>query len=290
MDDRDYQFLLDLYETKNITRVAQKHYLSQPAMTKRMKNIEEELGCQLFLRSKKGVIFTADGERIIPHCQSIVRQSHALRNTINQMQGVVGGSLNIYCSFNYGHYRLPAALKIFSQRYPLVDINIATGKSKNIYQQFAKREDCIFIMRGEQKWDEGKLLLATEPICLIYSYENIGRPLHEYNYIGHQTDATVEEQIHQWAGERNLPLHNTRFWVDDISSCKEMVRCGIGWCILPKICLEDFEGVVEELSFADSTPFTRNTYVLFRESYGQLQQVQLFLKVLQENEECYRKK
>ncbi len=290
MDDRDYQFLLDLHETKNITRVAQKHYLSQPAMTKRMKNIESELGCQLFLRSKKGVIFTSAGERIIPHCKSIVQQSNALRSTINHTQGIVGGSLNIYSSLNYGHYRLPAALKIYSQRYPLVDINIATGRSKNIYQQFIKREDCISIMRGEQKWDEGRLLLATEPMCLIYSYENIGRSLHEYSYIGHQTDALIEERINQWAGERNLSLHDTKFWVDDISSCKEMVRCGIGWCILPKICLEDFEGEIVELSFEDGTPFTRNTYVLFRESYGQLQQVQLFLKVLQENEDAYRKK
>ena len=58
--------LLDLYKTKNITRVAHLHYLSQPAMTKRIRRIEEELGSELILRSQKGITFTPAGELAMP--------------------------------------------------------------------------------------------------------------------------------------------------------------------------------------------------------------------------------
>lgn len=289
MDDRDYQFLLDLFETKNITRVAQKHFLSQPAMTKRIKNIEQELGCELVLRSKKGVIFTAAGESILPHCRAMVQQRHEMSSVLNRLQGVVGGSLNIYSSLNYGHYRLPAALKLYSCRYPLVDINIVTGKSKNIYHQLLKQEDCIAIMRGEMDWAGERILLSTEPMCLIYSHENAERPLASYNYISHHTDSSVLSDIERWASEQGLPLIGTKLWVDDINSCKEMAQCGIGWCILPKICLDDFDGEIHNLFFADGTPFLRNTYALLRESYARLQQVQLFVDILLENERAYHK-
>lgn len=85
MDEKDYRFLIDLYEAKNISKVAQMHFLSQPAMTKRIKRIEQELGCELLLRTKKGVLFTAFGEKIIPYCRSMVQQSQALRSSINQV-------------------------------------------------------------------------------------------------------------------------------------------------------------------------------------------------------------
>ena len=57
MDSRDCQFLIDLYEMKSITKVAQKYYLSQPAMTKRLQRLEEEFGCTILLRRKKGAKF-----------------------------------------------------------------------------------------------------------------------------------------------------------------------------------------------------------------------------------------
>lgn len=44
MNEQDYQLLIDLYETKNITKVADQHFLTQPALTKRLRRIEEELG------------------------------------------------------------------------------------------------------------------------------------------------------------------------------------------------------------------------------------------------------
>lgn len=54
MDEKDYELLLELNESKNITKAAQKLYMTQPAITKRIQKMEEELQCTLFLRSKKG--------------------------------------------------------------------------------------------------------------------------------------------------------------------------------------------------------------------------------------------
>ena len=71
MYNQDYQLLLDLYETQNITKAGQRHFLTQPAVTKRIKRIEEELGCELVLRTQRGIVFTAAGEQVIPYCRQM---------------------------------------------------------------------------------------------------------------------------------------------------------------------------------------------------------------------------
>ena len=115
MNDQDYQFLIDLYETGSITRAAQQQFLTQPAMTKRLRRIEEELGCQLLLRSKRGVTFTATGETVVRYCQQIVQIREQMKNEINHSRGVVGGSLRVGTSMNYGRCRLPGALRRYQQ-------------------------------------------------------------------------------------------------------------------------------------------------------------------------------
>ena len=79
MDEKDYELLLDLSETKNITKTASRLYMTQPAITKRIQKMEEELNCQLFLRSKKGVILTPSGESIIPYTNDILLKSRLLK-------------------------------------------------------------------------------------------------------------------------------------------------------------------------------------------------------------------
>jgi DNA-binding transcriptional LysR family regulator len=287
MDVNDYKILIDLYEYKNITKVANIHYVSQPAITKRIKKIENELNCQLIISNNKGIIFTSFGENIIPYCRQIVEANNNLRSSINQMQGLVGGSVNILASLNYSRYRLPSALKMFSTLYPLVDVNIITDKSKNIYSKLMMENDFIGILRCKHQWDGGSLLLSTEPMCLIYSYENANRPLTDYNYISHNLDVNVKAQIDKWALENKIILNTTKFYVDDITSCKKMVEYGLGWSIVPRICLDDFNGEIRNLYFADGTPFIRETYALYHNSYHELQQVKLFLDVLEANEKEY---
>ena len=127
MNEQDYQLLIDLYETKNITKVADQHFLTQPALTKRLRRIEEELGSVLLVRSRKGVVFNSVGESVISYCRQMCEMNEQLRNSINASKGIVGGSLSIGTSINYCRYRLPSVMRTYTEKYPMVDISISTG-------------------------------------------------------------------------------------------------------------------------------------------------------------------
>lgn len=288
MDEKDYELLMELHKLKNITKVSQKLFLSQPALTKRLKKIEKELGCELMVRSKKGVIFTPIGESIIPYIKLISNTTRQMKNHINTNQGFIGGTLSLGSSLNFSHYRLPTALKTYTKKYPLVDIKITTGQSRDLYQMLQNDDISIAIVRGEFEWDEGRVLLSSEPMCLVCSMENSKKPLNSYPYIGRHTDSTLAAKLHDWLAERNLSDFNTKLWIDNIDSCKEMARHGLGWCILPQICLGDFDGYIEKLYFNDNTPLERKTYVLYKNSYYELPQVRLFIQCLIDNEHLYK--
>lgn len=280
MDEMDCRVLTELRRSGNITKTAQKLFITQPSITKRIQKIEEELGCELLLRSKKGVVFTPAGEAILPHVASILDNSRIIREQAQASQAEICGSLSLGSSLNFAHYRLPSLLKQYLDLYPKVNVQIVTGQSRNLYHMLQQGDISVAILRGTYSWEEGIAHLSTEPMCLVCSRENASRPLNEYPYIGRETDPNLTVRLQTWLNSHGLGEIPIPMRINDIDTCKEMVRHGIGWCILPQICLSDFDGYQEELFFHDGTPFVRNTYVLYRNLYRELPQVSLFLEML----------
>ena len=64
MDEKDCELLLELKQSQNITKAAQKLFITQPALTKRIQKIEEELQCQLLLRTRGKFDFLYIGEKV----------------------------------------------------------------------------------------------------------------------------------------------------------------------------------------------------------------------------------
>lgn len=66
----DYEFLITLYHSKNLTQAAQALFVSQPALTKRLQQIEHELDTVIVYRNVKGVQFTPEGGVYCPVCHA----------------------------------------------------------------------------------------------------------------------------------------------------------------------------------------------------------------------------
>ena len=82
MDEKDLQIFLTLADTGNLTRTAEKLYLAQPTLSKRLQNMESELGATLFLRSKQGVTLTPAGEEAQKVIQRTVQDFSTLREQL----------------------------------------------------------------------------------------------------------------------------------------------------------------------------------------------------------------
>ena len=87
MDEKDYELLHALDETRNITHAADKLYMTQSALSKRIKALEQELGVEIVLRSRQGIRFTPAGEQVLLHSAAAAREMEKMRRQLASIQG-----------------------------------------------------------------------------------------------------------------------------------------------------------------------------------------------------------
>ena len=189
------------------------------------------------------------------------------------------GTLRIEVSIDYSKYRLPQVLAAYTAPYPDVTLRVSTNHSRDCLRTLQDNSVHLAIVRGEYDWDEGKILLEREPVCLIRSRENASVPLRELRYIGRDSDPEHMSMKARWLMEHKMEP-DAQLNVDGLSTCVAMVNAGLGWSIVPSICLNYFDGVSEPLFFADGTPLTRSTYLLYRKRESELPQVREFIRMV----------
>ena len=204
MDEKDLQIFLTLAETGNLTRTAEKLYLAQPTLSKRLQNLESELGATLFLRSKHGVTLTPAGEAARETFLHTTKDFEDLRERLQKGRGIVSGTLRIATSIDYSTYRLPEVLAQYTTHYPEVKLQIYSEHSRECVRQMQTGRPHIAIMRGECEWDEGKLLLERESVCLIRNKANADTPLEELRYIDRDANPEHQSMKARWLMEHKL--------------------------------------------------------------------------------------
>ena len=221
MDEKDLLIFLTLADTGNLTRTAEKLYLSQPTLSKRLQNMEADLGAALFLRSKQGVTLTPAGETAREVIQRTVRELNTLREQLQMRKDTICGTLRIEVSIDYSKYRLPQVLAAYTAQCPDVTLRVSTNHSRDCLRTLQDSSVHLAIVRGEYDWDEGKILLEREPVCLIRSRENANVPLRELRYIGRDSDPEHMSMKARWLMEHKMePCSQLN--VDGLSTCVAM--------------------------------------------------------------------
>ncbi len=286
MDERDFELLTILNKTRNITHAADILYISQSSLSKRIRVIERELGISLMLRSHQGIHFTTAGEAVLKHTHEAAKQMALMRKAIEMSRNYICGTLNAGFSINYARYRLPDLLASYRGKYPHVNTHITTDQSRKLYLQLLNGVIDVAILRGEyDDWKGEKILLDREKICAIYNQQDENTSLTETSFIGRKTDAEFERKLAQWMHENNIRAEEHGIYVDNITTCVEMVRRGLGWGIVPEICLKDFKGFIRPLFFANGEPILRSTYIMYSSQILALPQVKAFIDLIKNPQE-----
>ena len=178
-DEKDFELLQALADSRNITKAADKLYITQSALSKRIRAIERELGVEQ-LPSHQGIRFTPSGEAVLAHSRAAAREMDQMRRNLDALQGVICGTLNAGISIHYALYRLPDAMADYHRTYPNVKLQITTGQSRHLYRQMLEGSLDVAVIRGEYPWDGMQFLLSQENICVICAREFEKKPLNEY--------------------------------------------------------------------------------------------------------------
>lgn len=279
MDNKDWKMLNVLYDEKNITRTAEKLFVSQPSLSYRLKNLEEEIGTGLIIKTKTGIEFTAEGEYLVSYSKEMLKQLQIMKDNINNMEEEIAGTLKIGASSNFAQYIMPDLLKSFSLKYPKVHFNVTTGWSRIIHGALLKGSIHVGIVRTDYPGHKEKILLNREPLYIISQKKLDLNRLPEYKQIEYKTDASLKGIIDSWWADRYSSPANVEMEVDRLETSKELVKSGLGYAVVPAICLKAEDNVFkEEVRLADGTPVTRDSWLMYNADVEHLSIVSKFIE------------
>lgn len=122
-----YRIFYVVANNENITKASKELNISQPAISKSIKNLEDQLGGQLFIRTKRGVFLTDEGEEFYRYIKHAIEYINNAENKFTELINLETGCIKIGISTTLTKEFLLPYLKKFHELYPKIDIRIITN-------------------------------------------------------------------------------------------------------------------------------------------------------------------
>lgn len=135
MLDHKYIIFYHLAKTPNTTKVAEELLLTQPAISKSIRELEKELGITLFHRNKGRMQLTEAGQFLFKETEELVRKEREIKFGLDQMRERFNGTLHLGASTTLSQYVLPEILAGFNNHYPEIQISMLSGNTAQIEQE-----------------------------------------------------------------------------------------------------------------------------------------------------------
>lgn len=259
MDLRSLRYFVQIAESGSITRAAEQLDIAQPALTRQIQGIEEELGSQLLVRLPRGVRLTVAGRQFLDHCRKIVRELDHAREELRDRSEVPSGRVILGLSPTVGPLLLPGVVDRVRRQCPQITLKIVEWFSTQLYDALLTGRVDVAVLTNAPPSRALKLTpLISEPIAVLtppqprstrrfYTLAELSRtPIVTSEAIRH----IVEEQIGRSGWRLNVEAE-----IDAIEAIRQLLLRGMGTVIMPVSAFHsDIEaGRVAAFQIADAT-------------------------------------
>ena len=173
MDFRELQYVLAIQKYGNISKASNALYMTQPALSRFLQNLENELGAPVFKRLGNKYILTYAGERYVEYARQILNIKKELDLEISDIVHNNTGILKVGFPTMRAAYMLPCTLPVFHERYPNVKLAIHEANSETLTEMIVNGDiDLAFYNYFESHPNVGYSVISNEEILLVMSRKN----------------------------------------------------------------------------------------------------------------------
>jgi len=167
MNMNQYRYVIAIAENLSISKAARELFITQPALTKYLNKLEEDLGVSLFDRTVNPLQITYAGEVYVEEGRKLIEMQKRLEQQLGEISNLQRGRLTVGINSERGSWCLPLLVPEFKKRYPGIELQIVEGHSKFLEEEILKNHvdlaiGTLPIMSGELDFE----LLSDEPIIL----------------------------------------------------------------------------------------------------------------------------
>ena len=230
MKDLDWMILATLYRTRNITHTADILFLTQPALTKRIQKIEEELGMSFIIRTNKGTTFSPEGEHIARMAMHIVDEMQSLNYEISEMKAGRRGVLRIGVAGSVFPSPMGEILTGYRERYTQYEVSVGIGRSDELPTQVLNGTYDMAVIRDGYTLNLPRIFLRSDKYYAVNAQPFEIDDLPNMNFIWYPYGYT-ENNIIRWWHERFSTNWRISSRVDNRQMAAYLVQANLGFTI-----------------------------------------------------------
>lgn len=248
MDTQILEAFIAVVETGSFSAAAERVHLTQPAISKRIALLEEQLDCRVFDRIARKVSLTEAGIALLPKAREILLAIEQTRQSIRDLSGSVAGRLRLAISHHIGLHHLPSVLKDFTTKHPDVLVDIDFMESENAYEAVrqGRFEVAVITLAPDAHpsllacplWQDHLQLVVAADHPLSYPAELQIADLSGYPAILPDLSTYTGRKIKQLFDRHHCKL-SASIVTNYLETIKMMVSVGLGWSMLPTTMLDD---------------------------------------------------
>jgi len=236
MNPHHLRTFLAVRKHRNYTRAAEELFLTQPAVSRQMRQLEEELGVRLFEQIGKSLHLTDAGETLAAEAEKLLGAMERTTEAVRFHRSAEVGSVRIGASTTPGFYLLPDLLGRFHRRFPKVALHYTVENSLRIEQMLVRNElDLGFVGANLPSRElELKPLLEDEIVCFTSPSHRLAKvrriapsSLEEEMWIIREKGSATRRLFEHWLSSRKGTIRKA-IELGCPEACKALVRAGIG--------------------------------------------------------------
>ncbi|MBE3562235.1 MAG: LysR family transcriptional regulator [Hydrogenibacillus schlegelii] len=255
----------------NFSRAAEELYLSQPAVSQHIRQLEEYFGVKLFEQAGKQLVLTEAGAYLKDAADRLFRQLEEVQQTIKDIRTNRVGTLTITADTSAGAYVVPPFLGLFHREHPQVALKLEVANRSAVLQRLFRAETDLAVMgypkqspylEAEPFLDNRLVVIAPADHPLAGERNIPLRRLEKEPFLlrerGSGTRSTTERFF-----QENGVFPNVRMELGSIAAIKEAVAAGIGISVVSEVAirLERRVGLIAVLD-VEGFPIVRQWYVV----------------------------
>ncbi|BCE02684.1 LysR family transcriptional regulator [Marinicellulosiphila megalodicopiae] len=229
-------------DCQSFSQAADKLFITQPAISKRIKVLESSLNGKLFDRIGRNIFLTEAGQVLMPIARKIIQDVSQAKRNVQNLSGEITGELNIASSHHIGLHYLPPILKQFGVQYSEVSLNIqfinseeaiTSVMNQDIEMAFTTLPNRIDSQLIKQSvWKDSLHFVIAKDHILSAKKQLLLNELQYFPAILPEADTTTFKIIEAEFVKHHLPL-KASMTVNFLETIKMLVVSGLGWSVLP---------------------------------------------------------
>ena len=248
MDTQSLRAFVTVAECQSFTEAGELLHLTQPAISKRLGNLEQQLEHRLFDRIGRRVTLTEAGEALLPQARAILLAMANAERSVRDLDGSVGGKLSMGISHHIGLHRLPPVLRYFTRTFPEVRMDIDFMDSEQAHDMILHGELdlAVITLSPEQEPNLESFAVWEDPLTVATALDH---PLAKQKTVSLQElqqHTAIPPGLNTYTGQIIKRLFDEAGLKMDIAmstnymeTIKVMVSIGLGWSILPATLIDD---------------------------------------------------